>query len=126
MKGNVAIQASAAGGATSGSPSISFSRYRSITNAPSINELNGKGYQVGGSALAKVGYVPVFVGGDINIIPDFERNRTYYGGTLNGGFGAGAPGGEVHVEWGTTSTLPTTQFNIYDVASSVYIKIMEW
>ena len=35
-------------------------------------------------------------------------------------------GGEFHVEWGTTVTLPKTQFNIYDLARSVYIKIMEW
>ena len=125
-KGNVAIQASGGGGVTSGTPSISVSSYRSITNAPSINELNGMGYQIGGSAIIPVGGVPVAVGGDFNIIPDQERNKAYYGGTLTRGLAAGSPGGEFHVEWGTTVTLPKTQFNIYDVASSVYIKIMEW
>lgn len=57
---------------------------------------------------------------------NMERNKTYYGGTLTGGFAWGEPGGEFHVEWGTTVTLPKTQFNIYDVAKSVYIKIKEW
>ncbi len=121
-KGNIAIQGSFGGGVTGGTPSISISGYRSITNAPSINELNGMGYQIGGSATIP----PVAVGGDFNIIPDLERNRTYYGVTLTGGLAAGSPGGEFHVEWGTTVTLPKTQFNIFDVARSVYIKIMEW
>ena len=125
-KGNVAVQASGGGGVTVGTPSISISGYRSITNAPSINELNGMGYQIGGSAIISVEGVPVAVGGDFNIIPDLERNRTYYGGTLTGGLAAGSPSGEFHIEWGTTVTLPKTQFNIYDVARSVYIKIMEW
>ena len=66
------------------------------------------------------------VGGDFNIIPDTERNKMYYGGTLTGGFAAGSLGREFHIEWGTTATLPKTQFNIYDLARSVYIKIMEW
>ena len=125
-KGNVAIQASGGGGITGGNPSISITRYQSATNAPSINELNGTGYQIGGSAIIPVDGVPVAVGGDFNIIPAPERNITYYGGTLTGGFAAGSPGGEFHVEWGTTDTLRNTQFNIYDVARSVYIKIMEW
>ena len=43
-----------------------------------------------------------------------------------GNVGFGTPGKEFHVEWGTTVTLPYTQFNVYEVARSVYIKIMEW
>ena len=113
-------------GVTGGTPSISNSGYRSMTNAPSINELNGTGYQIGGSAIIPVEDVPIAVGGDFNIIPDMERNKTYYGGTLTGGLAVGKTGGKFHVEWGTTVTLPKTQFNIYDVAKSVYIKIMEW
>ena len=124
-KGNVAIQASAGGGLTGGTPSLSFSTYNSITNAPSIEKLNGEGYQLGGSAIVPAG-VPVAVGGDLNIIPDKENNKTYYGITLTKGVALGSPGGEVHAEWGTTTTLPKTTFNIFDVARSVYIKIMEW
>ena len=48
------------------------------------------------------------------------------GGGVVGGLAAGSPGGEFHVEWGTTNTLPKTKFNIYDIARYVYIKIMEW
>ena len=125
-KGNIAIQSSGGGGFTGGTPAISFSSYKSMTNAPSINELNGLGYQVGGSAIILVDNVPVAVGGDFNIIPDLERNRTYYGATVTRGVAIGKPGGEFHVEWGTTTTLPKTQFNIFDVARDIYAKIMEW
>lgn len=60
------------------------------------------------------------------VIPDSKRNKTYYGGTLTRGLAVGTSGAEFHVEWGTTVSLPNTQFNIYDLARSVYIKIMEW
>jgi hypothetical protein len=70
--------------------------------------------------------IPIAVGGDINFIPDTKRNEMYYGGTVTGGLGLGKPSGEFHMEMGTTVTLTKTQFNIYVVAESVYIKIMEW
>ena len=41
-KGNVAIQASGGGGITAGAPGISVTRYKSITNAPKIDKLNGE------------------------------------------------------------------------------------
>ena len=125
-KGNVAIQASTGGGFTGGTPSITLTGYNCITNAPSINALNGPGYQIGGSAIVPIEGVPFAAGLDLNIIPDSEREKNYYGVTPSLGFGLGAPGVETHAEWTTTYTLPKTQFNIYDVARSVYIKIMEW
>ena len=64
------------------------------------------------------------VGGDIMFIPDKESKATYWGKTRN--FGVGTPGTEVLVEWGTTGTIPRTSFNLFDVAKSVYTKIMEW
>ena len=123
-KGNVAIQASGGGGITGGDPGISITRYQSVTNAPNIDKLNDAYYQVGGSIAVPIEGVPVAVGGDVMFMPDPELNTGYFGLTGNAGFGT--PGKEVHVEWGTTVTLPYTQFNVYEVARSVYIKIMEW
>ena len=64
------------------------------------------------------------VGGDVMFMPDPVLNTGYFG--LTGNVGFGTPGKEFHVEWGTTGTLPHPQFNVYEVARSVYIKIMEW
>ena len=123
-KGNVAIQASGGGGITGGDPSISITRYQSVTNAPNIDKLNDAYYQMGGSVANLVDGVPVAAGGDVMFMPDTELNTVYFG--LTGNVGFGTPGKEFHVEWGTTVTLPYTQFNVYEVARSVYIKIMEW
>lgn len=123
-KGNFAIQYSVGGGVTGGSPSISCTGYQSISNAPSIHNLNGKGYQIGGSGGVSVYGVPLAFGGDFNIIPDDERNRHYLG--VTGNLGIGTPGAEFHVEWGNTSTIEITEFNVFDMAENLYIKIMEW
>ena len=123
-KGNVAIQASGGGGITGGDPGISITRYQSVTNAPNIDKLNDAYYQVGGSIAVPIEGVPVAAGGDVMFMPDPELNTGYFG--LTGNVGFGTPGKEFHVEWGTTVTLPYTQFNVYEVARSVYIKIMEW
>lgn len=55
-------------------------------------------------------------------MPDPDLNTGYFG--LTGNVGFGTPGKELHIEWGTTDTL--AQFNVYDVARFVCIKIMEW
>ena len=123
-KGNVALQGSFSGGVTAGSPSISITSYRTITNAPNIKKLTGPGYQIGGSVGVPVSSVSLVAGGDFNIIPDTELNKTYYGITTN--VGLGTPGYEFHVEWGETATWGQTQFNVFDVAEGIYVKIMEW
>ena len=123
-KGNVAIQASGGGGITGGNPGISITRYQSVTNAPNIDKLNDAYYQVGGSIAVPIEDVPIAVGGDVMFMPDPALNTGYFG--LTGNVGFCTPGKEFHVEWGTTVTLPYTQFNIYEVARFVYIKIMEW
>ena len=64
------------------------------------------------------------VGGDVMFMPDPALNTRYFG--LTGNVGFGTPGKEFHVEWGKTGTLPHPQFNVYEVARSVYIKITEW
>ena len=70
-----------------------------------------------------MGAVPVDVGIDFNIIPDNNSNQLYFGATSNVGVGASC---ELHVEWGETATWYQTQFNIFDVARTIYVKIMEW
>ena len=123
-KGNVAIQGSAGGGVTGGSPGISITAYQSVTNAPSINNLSGPGYQIGGSVGVPAFGVPFAAGGDFNIIPDNNGTSTYLGMTTNVGFGT--PGREFHVEWGQTATWDATRFNVFDLAEELYVIIMEW
>ena len=123
-KGNIAVQSSAGGGVTGGSPSASISVYHSVTNAPSIDKLEGPGYQIGGSIGAPVYGVPLVAGFDFNILPDDVLNTAYVG--LTGTFGLGTPGGEFHVEWGETTTWNTTRINIFDWAEDIYDRIMEW
>ena len=123
-KGNIAVQSSAGGGVTGGSPSASISVYHSVTNAPSIDKLEGPGYQIGGSIGAPVYGVPLVAGFDFNILPDDVLNTAYVG--LTATFGLGTPGGEFHVEWGETTTWNTTRINIFDWAEDIYDRIMEW
>lgn len=123
-KGNVEIHRSYSGGVTGGSPCVSISAYRTVTNAPNIKKLKGPGCQLGGSLGVPVYGVPFYAGGDFNIIPDTEMEKTYFGATTN--FGFGTAGGELHVEWGETTALSETQFNVFDVAKDIYVKIMEW
>ncbi len=122
-KGNMSFQITGGGGVTTGTPSISVTRYYSVTNAPKISKLEGRYYQVGGSVATLAAGVPIAAGGDAMIMPDEKENRAYFG--LTGNVGLGVPGKELHVEWGETMTL-TNEINIYDVAGEIYIKIMEW
>ena len=125
-KGNIAIQYSLGGGFTVGNPSLSIAGYTSITNAPSINDLNGLCYQFGGSVIVPVERVPVFFGDDISIIPNEDGGKNIYGNSFSAGLAAGSAGGEGHVEWGKTGTIGKTQINIFSFARYVYRRIMEW
>lgn len=122
-KGNVALQGTFMGGVSS-NQGILVTSYETRTNAHNINNLNGFGYQIGGSYGFNAGYVPVTVGADINIIPDSKTGQTYWGISNNGGIGT--PRTEVHIEWGDTATWKAIKFNVYDIAKHTYIKIMEW
>ena len=115
-KGNVAFQGGFSGGVTIGSPGASIMAYSLRTNAPDAIDLEGLGYQIGGSFSAGV-----TVGFDFNIIPSSQK--TYYGISEN--IGVGTPGAELHVVWGETRSL-NKKYNVFDVAESVYVKIMEW
>ena len=121
-QGNIAVQSGFAGGFTGGTPGMSVTAYQTVTNAQIIHDLNGPGYQIGGSVGVPVYGIPLVVGGDFNILPN-SKNTNYYGVTTNVGFGT--PGAEFHVEWGETQTC-TTQFNIFDWMKTVYTEIMGW
>ena len=120
-KGNIAIQDTKALGFTTALLGRALTRYRSVTNAPEINNLEGSGYQFGGSFGGLLGIIPITGGEDINIIPDLKNKKTYMGNTKN--IGLGSPGAEIHFLWSETKTL--TQFNIFEVFDKVYEKIME-
>ena len=68
--------------------------------------------------------VPVSAGGDLEIIPDNDKDTSYFGGTVNAGIGT--PGMELHATWSKTDTLDVSKFNVFEVAKKVYISIMEW
>lgn len=129
-KGNVAVQGAFLGGVTTNvNPCISIGQYKMITNAPSIENLNGLGYQVGGSVGVPIPETPIAAtaGREINIIPDPEANTNYFGLTTSEGIGtAGIIGTEFHVDWGKTATWELTQVNFFKCAEIIYANIMEW
>ena len=110
-KGNAALQWAFSGGFTTGSPGASISVFNMNTNAPSIDHLEGMGYQIGGSAGIPVSGFPLMVGADVNLIPDSVTNEPYWGNTAY--IGVGTPGVEGHVTWGKTFTISNTRFNIF-------------
>ncbi len=122
-KGNVALQGTFIRGFSSNCGG-SITAYNTRTNAPSIDNLNGPGYQIGGSYGFFVEGFPVCVGADFNIIPNEDANEMYLGVSRCGGIGI--PGLEMHVEYGTTETWGKTQFNVFNAARDIYIGIMEW
>lgn len=103
---------------------MSDTAYQSITNAPRLDNLQGFGYQLGGTADAIVYGVPIAAGGDINLIQDDMNNKMYFGTTSNLGFGTS--GAELHVEWGKTGIWDVGRFNIFESAEQIYMKIMDW
>ena len=120
-KGNIALQGSFGIGVTSSGPSISVSSYHSMTTAPSVKELNGPSYQVGGSVGVLIEGFPAYFGGDFMLTPDPDRNTGYPGQTVNGG--VGTPGGEGHLECSRTGTLFGGSFNV--VGSAPVVELLK-
>jgi RHS repeat-associated protein len=84
-----------------------------ITNAPSVDELEGVGYQIGGSAgKGKC------LGGDFILIPN--DSRVYNGMDVN--FGYCTPGKEVHVIRGYTNNSET-KINVFDIVRNIHYTI---
>ena len=126
-KGNIAIQATGASNVTT-SPtlSVSISRYDSVTNAPTVNDLNGPSYQLGGSFTFPVEGVNLVGGTDLNVIPN-DSNSYYYGLTTCTGLAlVGTPGLEGHLGQSITETIPYSQINVFDITDYIYNRIMEW
>ena len=84
-----------------------------ITNAPSVDELEGVGYQIGGSAgKGKC------LGGDFILIPN--DSGVYNGMDVN--FGYCTPGKEVHVIRGYTNNSET-KINVFDIVRNIHYTI---
>ena len=124
-KGNVAIQGSYSWGVTS-NPGFgaSIGPTSMITNAPDVYKLEGEGGVVGGSLFTKVPKVgAIGFGGDLNIIPDSEYNKCYFGISSFKGIGT-SEGKEFHAGLGGTTTFDS--FNIYEEYERFYDLIMVW
>lgn len=128
-QGNVAKQCTLSGSATiSGDPAsftgFSLGSFRSISNAPSYENLNDFGFGLGGSYLAPLPDCPVIgVGGgrDINIIPN--KDEFPYIGITDSTL-IGTPGFEGHGSMGFTVTMDS--YNIFEEYNKFYAGVMEW
>ena len=118
LQGNIGITSSYGGGG--GSPNASVSAYRTITNAPNIDKLQGGSFQIGGS----VNVVPVSVGVEYTGMQDSTNGDFYHGVTTSAGVGLSIPApGEIHTDITNTHVA---SINIYDEIDRVCVKIMEW
>ena len=120
LKGNIAVQGTPAVGFSNGTPCWSAGLYGSISDAPTINDMAGSGYQTGGSfnAISPSG-LGVVLGGESNVL--IASGAEYYGATGSMGLTGGAPwsfGMEGHIETGYTTNYLT--FNIYDGMAAFY------
>jgi hypothetical protein len=108
-KGNVAVQWSK--GTSRGAPCASVTAFQTMTSAPSVDELQGKSTQIGGSLnLALISpKTPLSIGGEVTMFGDYGK---YWGGTIMAGVGIGIPI-EYHVDIMDTKTI--YQFNWYDL-----------
>ena len=125
--GDVALQGSwGYGFTTSNGIGLSIVQYKTVTNAPHIDKLNGPGFSIGGSITVPVEGVPLTAGGDVNIIPDLDKGKTYYGGTVSTGIATPSGTGvsvEGHITETHTATVEKSKFNLFDTVKSIWNKI---
>lgn len=91
-------------------------------NAPTIHDLEGTAYQIGGSAGFPVNGFPASAGADLVMMTNGKGDLTYFG--LTGAAGIGTPGAEGHIEYGMTESN-SEEYNIYDLVDQFFIKLME-
>ncbi len=110
LKGNIALQKTIVTGITTTDPYATAGGFAMITNAPSVNDLVGLGYQFGGSVSIPSPALTASIGGELNVLDN--NNKYYYG--VTGLLGITTPGKivEGHAEWGDTSTI--ISINIFD------------
>ena len=117
--GNVAIQASySAAATTSVGCSALVGSYSMITNANSVRNLSGSGYNSGASITEPViGALAIGGGGDWYALPvPGQKNRFYNGLGSFIGIGTGA-GGEIHTGWSDTNNVFV--FNIFKLLDKI-------
>lgn len=120
-RGNVAVQRSYSWGAST-SLGASVTVYGTQTNAPTIHDLKGTAYQIGGSVGVPVNGFPASVGADLVMMTNGNGDLTYFG--IMRALGAGTPGGEGHIEYGMTENK-SEEYNIYELMDHIFIKLME-
>ncbi len=120
-KGNVVAQWTPAFGGSSAQKGVSASIYETVTNAPSVDNLNGLGTQMGVSAAFPIYGVPAMVGVDANSIPDLKTGEVYQGITTYEG--VGTKGVDVHFTTGYTSPIGDIKFNIFEELNSICKRI---
>ena len=118
-RGNFAIQATGSVALTTGTPGVSGGVYVFATNAPNIDNLEDEALGIGGSVSC--GYM---LGGEVNIIPDYANDKTYYGATLV--LGVGTPGGEVHISGAYTATVPKSKYNFFSIYKKGFERVAAW
>ena len=123
-QGTVIIQVTRSRGVTTGTMGMAFTTYRGISNAPTVDELNYFGYQLGSSFGFPIYNIPASVGSDVTIIPDHKNEKNYFNVAANTGLGT--PGFEVHMMAGGDKTWDIIEFNIVDLGNQIYNSITEW
>ena len=112
--GDMVLQYTQGNGVGAGN-GVSFTLFAMNTNAPSVDHLQGIGYQLGGSIW------DVFcVGGDSILIPDNDSRRVYTGSDIN--IGVSTPGYEVHVIRGETKNV-SGKVNIFELIREIHKKV---
>ena len=94
---------------------VSFTFFAMTTNAPSVDDLQGIGYQYGGSISD--GFC---IGGDGILIPNEDKKQVYTGHDIN--IGVSSPGCEVHVIRGKTKNI-TCKVNIFELIREIHQKV---
>ena len=112
--GNMVWQYTQGGGLGAGiGASLTF--FAMTTNAPSVDDLLGTGYQSGGS-ISDV----LCIGGDRILIPGKDKKRVYTGSDIN--IGVSSPGFEVHIIRGETINT-SGKANIFEIIREFHKKV---
>ena len=79
--GNIAYQITQSKGISS-VPGGSLTLIMTITNAPTVMNLNGPSNQTGGSVATPIELIPAAAGMELVTIPTYDNSKNYYGVTI--------------------------------------------